>query len=90
MQPKHLKLTSPKHIRRLLSKIINEIILGSIKPPAANSIAHLCTVLLKTQEMSYFEERLNKLEKALDMEDKTPKRVTSELRKQITELRSSQ
>ena len=52
----------------------------------ANSIAHLCTVLLKTLELSNFEERINKLEQELEI-GKPPKPVTSDVRGMISTIK---
>ncbi|MGH7800993.1 MAG: hypothetical protein ACREOW_10270 [Thermodesulfobacteriota bacterium] len=85
MQPKYVKLTSVKHIRRLLSKISNDLILGSITPQVANSIAHLCTVLLKTLELTNLEGRLEAVEEALNI-DKPSKLIKSDVKTQIRSL----
>ncbi|MGH7801038.1 MAG: hypothetical protein ACREOW_10500 [Thermodesulfobacteriota bacterium] len=88
MPPKrHLKLTSVKHVRRLLATTINQVINDELSSETARTLAHLCTVLLKTLELSNLEERITKLEEALEIE-KPFKEVTSDVKKQIADLRS--
>ncbi len=78
---KHLKITNAKHIRRLLATTINKLLNDEIDAQIANSIASLCTVMLKTLKASNLEERLDKLEKLLELENnnKTQNPVVSDL-----------
>ena len=82
----HLKLTSVKHVRRLLATTINKLLNNEISSQIAQSVATLASVLLKTLQMSNFEERLDKLEKALEIEPESPK-PTSDIRSMISDIK---
>jgi ribosomal protein S7 len=83
MLKNHRKITKPKHIRRILADTINQLMNDSIDPRKALAIGSLCQTMLKTIEASTLEERLEKLERVLDVRDVTPKPFTRDIRRMI-------
>ena len=84
MPPKNYrKITTPNHVRRILSNTINELVNDTIDPRRALAIGSLCQTMLKTIEATTLEERLERLERVVDIKDVTPKQVTSDIRRMI-------
>lgn len=88
MPPKsHRKITSPRHVRRILSTTINQLMQDEIDPRKALAVGQLCQTMLKTIEATTLEERLDKLERLMDVRDVTPIPVTSDVRRMIGQVK---
>lgn len=61
-----IRLETPRGVQRLLARMINQLNDGSMKENTARTIGYLAGVLLKSFEVAEFEERISKLEGALD------------------------
>jgi len=68
MRANYKKITTPKHIRQVLSNTINQLINGEVEPRKALAIGNLCQTMLKAIEASSLQERLEKLERIFDVE----------------------
>jgi hypothetical protein len=60
------RLKNPADIRRFLGKIANEIHQGTLNPAAGGKAAYAISILLKAIEADGLEERLTKIEEAID------------------------
>ena len=58
-------LENPIHVSTLLADSINRVRRGELDPRVANAVGYLATVLLRALEQGPLEERLAKLEAAL-------------------------
>jgi len=56
-------LTTPRDARRLLSKVINQVLNNEIEVGRANCVGQLCNILLKAMEKSDLEKRIVEIEK---------------------------
>jgi hypothetical protein len=50
----------------LLSRTVNQTLRGEIDPKVANAVGYLSSVILRAREQGTLEERLAKLEEALE------------------------
>ena len=63
---KRLKLSTPREIRRAISRVANMVLNGELEAKEANTILYACNVTLSAIKTVEQEERLNELEKELD------------------------
>ena len=63
MPPKnHKKITNSRHLRQVLSNVINRLLNDEIDPNVANSIATLANSMLRILKTEEIENRIKKLE----------------------------
>lgn len=60
-----IRLNKPGDVRRLISRIINELREDTITENKARAMGYLCNCLLKAMETTELAERLEKLEAAM-------------------------
>ena len=72
---RHIRLTKPGSVRRLLSRVVNQLMAGEIPPPVANSVTMACNALLRSFEMIELEQKLNDLEQQISRKKETKLRV---------------
>lgn len=68
-------LTRPQDVRRLLSKIVNQVINSELDVNKANCVGQLCNVLLRAMEKSDLEQRIEELERLVNSRSN---KITSE------------
>ena len=68
MRKTHIR--SPRDVRRLLSRIVNEVLNNEIEVGRANCVGQLCNIILKAMEKSDLENRIERLERVLGAEIK--------------------
>ena len=62
-------IKTPDDLIRLLAKSISQVRRGDIDPRVANAIGYLSGVILKAREQGVLEERVIRLEEAIDRRD---------------------
>ncbi|NLT52753.1 MAG: hypothetical protein GXX85_17755 [Ignavibacteria bacterium] len=62
--PAPIKLTSVKHAKRLLSRMVYQMQTGEISGQFAKDLAYLLTVYIQLFNQAEMQERIEKLEKA--------------------------
>ena len=60
-----VNLTKVQDVRRLLSRIINQVMTGEIETAKANCIGQLSNVLLRCLEQVELEKRIEEMERLL-------------------------
>ncbi len=63
---KRLKLSTPREIRRTISRVANMVLNGELEAKEANTILYACNITLSAIKTVEQEERLNELERELD------------------------
>ncbi len=88
MQRKHKKITNSNHIRQIMSTTINMLLNDEMDSQTANSIATLCSTMLKVLRASNLEERIKRLEELEGSKQPSGSPVTSDIRNMIKELKN--
>lgn len=57
-----VRLNKPAGVTRLLQKVANALVQGTIEQDRAKSITYVCNTLLQSQELGNIEKRLEELE----------------------------
>jgi hypothetical protein len=60
-----VRLNRPRDVRRLLARLINQALQKQIETDLLRAITYSCSMILKSLELSEFEERLSELETRL-------------------------
>ena len=81
-----IKVTNPRQLRRVLALVVDRLLKNEIEPKQASAIAQTCSVLLQTMKLTNIEERISKVEKALEVEPQ-PTPVTSDIRGMISTIK---
>ena len=55
-------LRKPDDVRKMLSRIANEVLKDQLAESKARTVSYVCTVLLKSMEAGDLEQRLSELE----------------------------
>ncbi len=61
----NVRLNKPDDVRRLISRIINELRADTINENKARAMGYLCNCLLKAMETTELAERLERLEERM-------------------------
>lgn len=69
MAKKRLKLSTPREVRRALSRVSNLLLNGEIEAKDANAIIYACNVLLGSIRTDEQERKLDELEELLNEGD---------------------
>jgi len=64
-------LNKVQDIKRLLSRIINQVLSGELDNGKANCIGQLCNIMLRAMEKSELELRLDELELLIGSKSKS-------------------
>ena len=71
MKIRKIRLNKVQDVRRLLSRIINEVLGGKLDNNKANCIGQLSNIMLRAMEKGELEQRIEELERlvSIDSED---------------------
>ena len=61
-----VRITSPDHVRRLLTKLINMTMSNAIKEDRLRAVTYSCQTILKVFELTIVEKQLEKIEQGID------------------------
>ncbi len=60
-----VRLNKPQDVRRLLSRLINQTLAGSLEPDVLRCITYATSMILKSLEIGELEQRLSQIEEKL-------------------------
>jgi hypothetical protein len=63
--PRGVRLNKPQDVRRLLSRLVNQVISGDMETDTLRAITYACSMILKSLETGELSERLKTLEEKL-------------------------
>ncbi|MDA2918353.1 hypothetical protein MYX76_02460 [Desulfobacterota bacterium AH_259_B03_O07] len=88
MPPKgRIRLSNMRDVRRLISRLISQLLNDELDPKTALTAGQLCALLLKTMDYTSIEDRLEMIERSLEMKSQsTP--IKSDVISKIRELKS--
>jgi hypothetical protein len=61
-----VRLNSPDHVRRLLTKLINMTMNNAIKEDRLRAVTYSCQTILKVFELTIIEKKLEKIVQGID------------------------
>ena len=64
---KHIRLSSARDVQKLLSKMINERRRGEVETSECRDIGYLAKILLNSIEAGELEDRIEQLEKSIEV-----------------------
>ena len=70
-----ISLTSTREVCLFLGESINQVRRGQLDGRIANTIGYLANILLGALHQGFLEERVSRIEAALDLEDNTQRKV---------------
>lgn len=64
-----VRLKTPRDVRRALARVFNRLLRGEIEEAKAGKLAYLAGYLLKAMEQGELEQRLERIEKEMGLDE---------------------
>jgi hypothetical protein len=65
---RRVNLDTPKKVQRLLSRMANDVLADTLPIETARTVTYICQTVLKSLELSLFDDRIRDLERQLSIE----------------------